>query len=406
MKSKLMIAVFAASIAGPALAGDPIVLNSQINLGPIQGALNVVVKKANEAASTATAIANTASVHVEGRPVEIKNDQSNQGVVTANSSVTAEQIAGPTIATSLAYGNALQTGGVDAPTLLGGPQVNAAGEEGLRPDVTATTLVALDKGSSIAASAAAIQNVSTSTLQGGDFTAQVSQSAQANSSASSASFALEAFGGTTNTAVANANAFSSHTSGATVDVDLQQSANGELTFASSEIGIAAAKDVVGAANALANNATIDNSFGFVDVTATQDNTSFVRAESFVTLENFDGFGSSTAFGVGNSLTVSNFGSDVLVDATQTNQADIVSISEFAGSSFQGAFASTNATAFGNALTATTCSTCGAAVTGFSRQVNAGQVTAQSVLVGGTLGSAIGSSAAIGNSATFQSVRVD
>lgn len=206
-------------------------------------------------------------------------------------------------------------------------------------------------------------------------------------------------------AVASANNFSVGSETATVLTDLRQSATGDVVEATVNLHADHSYEVLGNATANANAVTIDNQWGYVNARIDQGATSAVNAESIVTLgDDFAGFASSGAYGVGNQAIVSNIGSDTVFDVTQANSGDIYANAETLGGA-GGEYALASSAAYGNAITGYVCGYCSSDVPSLqptSSQVNNGAVrSSAAVRTMGSGSTSIGAtSTAIGNAATY------
>src|SRR5262249_30639454 len=100
-----------------------------------------------------------------------------------------------------------------------------------------------------------------------------------------------------------------------------QSAHSASVDARVDLSVGSANNAVGNATANANTVNVDNQWGYVNARARQDASANVHAQSTVTLGGDFGMASSSAYGVGNSAAVSNFGSDTVLDVAQNNSGD-------------------------------------------------------------------------------------
>ena len=151
--------------------------------------------------------------------------------------------------------------------------------------------------------------------------------------------------------------------------------------------------------ATGNNIAATNEGGLLDVTTTQENQAYVRAQTESSGYQF-GAGVSLAYGVGNSLLAGNYGPETVIDAVQLNDGGGVEvIAGYTGA--EGYDASASATAIGNAATGYACSDCDGRITATSQQVNNVDVGATAnVTVTGYARSATGVANAVGNTATY------
>jgi hypothetical protein len=153
------------------------------------------------------------------------------------------------------------------------------------------------------------------------------------------------------------------------------------------------------ANASANNMNANNAGGLVDVTSTQTNNAYVRAQAEETSAAFSS-ATVTAYGVGNSLTAGTVGGDALIYNEQNNGlGGVEAIASFGGGAGYDAIAS--ATAMGNAATGYACSDCTSTIRATNSQTNSADISATSTMtMSGPSRSALGSAVAVGNNASY------
>ena len=82
------------------------------------------------------------------------------------------------------------------------------------------------------------------------------------------------------------------------------------------------------------------------------------ANTTVSLDDWSGDANASAYGVGNSALVANVGSDTSLYAIQSNYGAVTANASLSGGRNDGT-GTVNATAIGNAATATLCNACGA-----------------------------------------------
>ena len=203
---------------------------------------------------------------------------------------------------------------------------------------------------------------------------------------------------------ASANNITAAGSTTTLLTDTRQIATGEDTQARVDLYVGSTGDAVGNATANANALTIDNAFGYVNARAAQSSTSEVRAESYVTLDNsVVGFGSASAYGVGNSVSLANAASDTVLDVTQDNAGEVDAHAALEGApGAEQALASS--AAYGNSITAGLCGYCdnsNPGLTANTQQTNSADVRSSAIIAADRARSIAGSASAIGNVATYQ-----
>src|SRR5690606_4644734 len=182
------------------------------------------------------------------------------------------------------------------------------------------------------------------------------------------------------------------------ELDIRQRMTGDHTQASAIVSGGNAWDIQASTNAMANNATVYNQGGSVDVLSEQDNSGYLRAETVLSAYDF-GAASGTAYGAANALEVGNNDVLVVIDSTQLNSGGVEVVAGFAGNG--GYDVALGATAIGNTVTGYACSECIGYLDATNTQVNTGNVSATvTSTVGAGNRSVIGSATAVGNSATF------
>lgn len=396
-------AATAALLAAPALADeDPTVVEiDQVQLGDVLSNLEVEIPgRVQEAVATSTAVGNAAAGLVTQGDIDFDAVQTQDGVVIANSEIIGGS-ARQTIATTTAYGNSA-TGG----TWSGNTYYRA--EQDSDGEVEAETRIDMERTRTAASATTAIANVSVPTNEYGEGAAfQIQESNGTVFSATdvdidrvrrSASFGTTAGGN----AVSSTGSTSTNINGA-----VQTTADGASIVASTDVYIGQARDVLAATTAFGNSATVHNEWGYATLGREgselfQGNDSDIDSQTYVTLDNWNGYATSSAYGVGNAATISNVGSDTGLYAIQNNYGTVYSSANFNGGTGNGD-AIVTSTAIGNAATATLCNICGdAALHGQTQQYNNGSVIAQGSATIGQAGSVYGAATAVGNSATYQS----
>ena len=152
------------------------------------------------------------------------------------------------------------------------------------------------------------------------------------------------------------------------------------------------------ATATGNNISAANEGSTLSVSANQQNSAYVRAETVSTGYDF-GAGSAVSYGVGNSLFAGNAGTETLIDNTQVNDGGGVDVmASYTGN--QGYDASASATAIGNAATGYACAECDGYVGATNRQTNSADVGARSTTSVASARSVNGVATAVGNTASY------
>lgn len=354
-----------------------------------------------EASSTSTAVGNAAAGLIMQGTIDLDVTQELNGDVRADNELLGGT-AGLAVATTTAYGNSATGGTWDGDNFYRAEQTSNG-------DVSANTRVDMDRANNIATATTGIANVSVPTDEWGKNAAFQIQESNGSVEAitdvdmccdgTSASFATTAGGN----AMSSTGSTSTNINGA-----VQTTASGETISASSDVYIGSGHNVLAATTGFGNSATLHNEWGYASLGREgselfQGNDSDVDAQSYVTLDEWSGYASSSAYGVGNAAEISNVGSDTGLYAVQNNYGTVYSEASLNGSSSYDGDGIVTATSIGNAATATLCNICGdAALHGQTNQYNAGSVIARGSASVGQSGSVFGSATAVGNSSTYQS----
>lgn len=353
------------------------------------------------AAATSTAVGNLASAtQIAGDVNATVNQEFDARSVATN--LLRGYSAGTAVSTTTAYGNA-SSGGTNygANSYYANQAAGGSVEAYSRTDLT--------QANQVSSAATAVANVSTSDNNYGYSIADQTQYSAANVTAetdadmccdgTSASFAT--------TAGANASSATGYTS-TSYNRALQQTESGSRVSGSTDVYMGYGTNVTAATNSFGNSATVHNEWGYATLGAEgaetkQDNRADIDAQTYVTLDHWDGYANASAYGVGNSALISNLGSDTALYADQDNSGSVYSYAKLDGTSWTGGTGVVTSTAIGNAATATVCNYCSeAAVGGRVNQVNSGSVYAQGQATTSYGGTVYGSASAIGNAATLQS----
>lgn len=181
-----------------------------------------------------------------------------------------------------------------------------------------------------------------------------------------------------------------------------QSNTAALTQASQFTAYGNVQTASTSASASGNVAATTNEGALLDLTSTQFNQSYVRAQAESAAYQY-GEGASTAYGVGNSVLAGNVGEAVVLENVQLNTGGgVEAIATFAGVDGYDGYA--RATAVGNDVTGYACATCFGQMTIDSRQTNSADVGATATTTIGSGRAAGGSATAVGNNASFYVTR--
>ncbi|MDJ0919943.1 MAG: holdfast anchor protein HfaD [Henriciella sp.] len=360
-----------------------------------------VLDGAPEVVSTSTAVGNAAAGALKSGDLDLDVEQELLGAVGAENTVTGG-MAGNTVVTTTAYGNS-STGG----TWNGNNSYRA--DQDAYGDVSADTVIDMTGSGHIASATTAMANVSVPEDEFGKNGAfQIQNSNGSVRAETDADLCCNGHSATYVT-TAGGNAVSSvGWSSANLNGAVQTTAAGETISGSTDVYQTYGTHVQAATSTFGNSATVHNEWGYATLGREgselyQENNSSIDGQTYVTLDNWYGSASSTAYGVGNSALISNVGSDTGLNAIQNNFGDVYTSASFAGGTSDGGHAIVNATSIGNAATATLCNYCGdASLQGSTIQRNDASITARGTVTQGSNGSVYGSATAVGNSATYQS----
>lgn len=402
------LGALALAIAEPAKADESgntqvsTVVIDQTQLGAVWSEMELdVLDGAPEAVSTSTAVGNAAAGALKSGDLDLDVHQELLGDVAAENRVTGG-LAGNTVITSTAYGNSA-TGG----TWDGNNYYRA--EQDAYGDVAANTTIDMTGAGNIASTTTAIANVSVPEDEYGKNAAFQTQSSNGSVSAETDADLCCNGHSATYVTTAGGNAVSSVGSTSTnINGAVQTTAAGESISGTTDVYQTYGTHVQAATSTFGNSATVNNEWGYATLGREgselyQENSSAIDGQTYVTLDNWYGSASSTAYGVGNSALISNVGSDTGLNAIQNNFGDVYTTASFNGGASDGGQAIVNATSIGNAATATLCNICGdASLQGSTYQRNDASISARGTITNGGNGSVYGSATAVGNSATFQS----
>ena len=386
-------------LCGVATSQTSQVLNGQVQLGDVTAnqTLNInAVSDQTTAVSTATG--NAFSGAVESNSVNVDSTQSMQGSASAHTILNVITDAGAQVSlTDVATGNAGESDALGGGTLTGTFR-QTTGNVLIRADdqIEGETAQAGD----VSENAQAIANTQGLGTTDGAVAATVTQSSAAATEADGGAILQYSPGTSTFSALAvSNNVTATGTGNATQTLNITQSMTGDHTQASRFIAYGQGQEIDNTTTATANNVSISNSSGGLNVVTNQDNESYVRSQAETTAFEF-GTVSTTAMGVGNSVVAAETGSDITLNNTQTNGGAGIDVLASSGGS-DGYDIGANATAMGNAVTGYACTVCGGRMTVRNNQTNSADVGAATTIgVDSSARSATGVATAVGNSGTF------
>ena len=382
----------AAVFAAPALAQTPATaLNGQLNLGDAVAAITVV---ARDDARTAAAIATAAGNAVSGANITGGLDAQSRQQMNGKTSATAVLKGGDihdAAAMATAQGNTAEAQTVDGALNLTSAQFTYG-------DTRAYTRVGIGNARTLTAVSSAASNNLATAADHGDLNANLFQQSTASARAVTDVDAC-CTGYTAAGASSVINAWSSSSTTSTVNAEIHQESWGAASEATTDVYQNRAYDVTAATTAAANSATMANEWGYAQLRGSQTNATAVKADTRVTLPQWSGTATVSAYGVGNGLLATNVGSDMMINFDQVNTGGVASNAQFMGGA--GGDAIVASTAIGNAFTGYVCSQCGDATLGATiNQTNTGNIISTGSISTNNAGLIVGSASAIGNSATF------
>lgn len=360
----------------------------------------VVVDEAIDGLAVVTAsVGNSVAAHTQGQDLSFGSEQLLAGSVAAQSYTLARGQGGEVYVTSAsATGN---TGDASAccghlsadvaQTVAGHTNVSAANESRAGGQVAYAT-----------GSATAIGNSQGYSAVNGSVGARTVQSHYGTTNAYNQAVFCCIVGAGQFASTAVANNVTSQIEGGPAYHAVDQLVDGYETRATNDVYAVTGNEVTGVATASANIINSDNTGGASELFADQTNQSLVEAESMVQLENWYGTGSSVAYGVGNSISLSSVSTDVFMDTRQRNNGDVNAYATFNGGAGEDVF--TSSTAIGNAVSGYACSECRGVFNASNYQENNGTVRSVSRTTAGHAHFVTGTATAVGNSASYESYR--
>lgn len=382
----------AAVLAAPAFGQTA--LNGQLNWGDVVADINVVTRDgARSAAAVATAAGNAVSGANMNGGLDAESEQTNSGATFSYATLQGGNTTNAS-AMSTAQGNTLEAQTTNGPLNLTASQTADGG------DVLARTRVNIGNAQTLSAVSSAASNNAATAADHGDLNVALTQSAS-NSAYAITDVDACCVSQTAAGASAAINAYSSSSTTSTVNAQYEQDSTGDASEATADVYQNRAYGVTAATTAAANSASITNEWGYAEIRGRQTSSTNVKADTRVTLPDFSGATSISAYGVGNSTLATNVGSDMVVDVAQLNTGGVDANAQFNGTSYDHGDVVLASTAIGNGFTGYVCSQCGdAALTGTVSQTNGGNITSTGSITANGAGVIIGSASAIGNSATF------
>lgn len=397
-----VIALLCAAGTSQAQTPPSEVVNNQIQLGDVFSTqvLNVVSVTEGVGAET-TSTGNNLVGSTEGADLNITSNQTMAGSTAASTrvDVTGEMGESSQINTT-AIGNNVEAGtsegtmvGVYTQIATAAPQVTASGM------LEAATAEAGDVG---LATTAAVNSASLG-LTNGSAGVRVNQTSGASVLADGGAVIGYVSGTADVSGTAAGNTMSlAGTDSSAARAIVFQSNTGALVQASQFTAYGTVQSSTTSTSASGNVAATTNEGVLLDLTSTQFNQAYVRAQSESAAYQF-GDAAVTAFGVGNSVIAGNSGEAVVLENVQLNTGGgVEAIATFAGTDGYDGYA--RATAVGNDVTGYACAYCYGQMTVGSTQTNNADVGASATTTIGSGRVANSSATAVGNNASFYVTR--
>lgn len=378
------------------------VINNQIQLGDVFATQTINVVSVTEGVGAATnATGNNLVGATDGADLNITSNQTMAGSAIASTTVNATgRLGDSSQINTTAIGNAVEAGTTQGTMVGVYTQIATAA-----PNVTASGMLEADTaeaGDVGLATTAAVNSVSLG-LTNGAAGVLVNQTSGASVLADGGAVIGYVSGTADISGVASGNTMSLvGTDSSAARAVVYQSNTAALTQASQFTAYGNVQTASTSATASGNVAVSTNEGALLDLTATQYNQSYVRAQAESAAYQF-GEGAATAYAVGNSTLAGNSGEAVELTNVQLNTGGgVEAIASFEGTDGYDGYS--RATAVGNDATGYACTTCYGSMTVDSRQTNSADVGATSTTTIGS-GRVINStSTAVGNNASFYVTR--
>lgn len=397
-----VIALLCAAGTSQAQTPPSEVINNQIQLGDVFATQTLDVVSATQGVGAeTTSTGNNLVGSTEGADLNITSNQTMAGSTISSTTVnvTGEMGESSQINTT-AIGNNVEAGttqgtmvGVYTQIATAAPEVTAIGM------LEADTAEAGDVGM---ATTAAVNSVSLG-LTNGSAGVLVNQTSAASVLADGGAIIGYVSGTADVSGTAAGNTMSLvGTDSSAARAIVFQSNTAALTQASQFTAYGSVQTASTSASASGNVAATTNEGVLLDLTATQFNQSYVRAQAESAAYQY-GEAASTAYGVGNSVLAGNVGEAVVLENVQLNTGGgVEAIATFAGADGYDGYA--RATAVGNDVTGYACASCFGQMTIDSRQTNSADVGATATTTIGSGRIANSSATAVGNNASFYVTR--
>ena len=389
----LAAATSAASQDAPAPAGRD-VINGQVQLGDVFAGQTLQVQSAEQTTAQATAVGDIVSAIGQGADLSFTNRQDQSGAVVA---VAATEVKGSSGAfagvTSSASANAATAGACCG--VLSGTSVQSADGRDVNAVASLTVGGVTDQ---VSNDAATVGNTQGWLSTNGAVTSLTQQTFTGNAVADAKTTATEVSGLAGSSATVVANDVTVQATNSAVDVSSEQTTGPGTVRAILTSQQNGGDTIAGQATATADNVTVQNDGGTTRSLHNQTNGADVTADAAYGLGVWN-TAMVGAYGVGGSIATTTAGPTTELGYEQINTGAVTaSASLLAGGG--GGEAYVTATAVGNAVQGSACSTCNGGVGFYGQQSNSGAVRASAVYKGPATGAVTAAASAVGNTATY------
>lgn len=402
MAAAPVIALLCAAGTSQAQTPPSEVINNQIQLGDVFATqvINVVSVTDGVGAQT-NATGNNLVGATDGADLNITSNQTMAGSAIASTTVNVTGSMGDSSQiNTTALGNAVEAGTTQGTMVGVYTQIATAA-----PNVTASGMLEADtaEAGDVGLATTAVVNSVSLGLTNGSAGVLVNQTSSASVLADGGAVIGYVSGMADVSGVATGNVMSLvGTDSSAARAIVYQSNTAALTQASQFTAYGNVQTASTSATASGNVTVSTNEGVLLDLTATQFNQSYVRAQAEGSAYQF-GEGAATAYAVGNSSMAGNSGEAVELTNVQLNTGGgVEAIASFEGTDGYDGYS--RATAVGNDTTGYACTTCYGSMTVDSRQTNSADVGATSTTTIGSGRVVNSSSTSVGNNASFYVTR--
>ena len=330
--------------------------------------------------------------------MHVESDQEVQGHVEATVNAQVSGYAGPYLSTAASATGASATAGTCCAETTGSSLQTIQSSAVVAADAQTQLTGSAD---SVSVDSSAVGNTTGWEQINGSVQSWTGQVNSGLTSASNSGYLGTVYGNTGLSSAAVANNVTGDIDTSSTDIGVGQETYGPATNAVVDVSIGSGADIQGLASGVGNNVDVQAVASDAGMNVTQRNDAPLNAYTDLDVANWSGDASATAYGVGNSVVLSNGGPSVALWTDQASNGDVDVSAGFTGGA--GGYAYTSATAIGNAVSGYACDTCGGAITATNRQIGSARVQANSTTVMGRAQAVAADASAIGNSATYRVV---